>query len=75
MTRVTRATVREVFELEAHAATLSRTLGLLKIATDNARAARNLRLMQAIERETAYLTRELRRVQAERRAIQEELRD
>jgi septal ring factor EnvC (AmiA/AmiB activator) len=73
MTRVTHATVRIVGELEAHAATLSRALGLLRIATDNARKARDLELIEAIDREATYLTKQLRRVQQERAQLQAEL--
>lgn len=73
MTRVTHATVRHIAELEAHAATLSRALGILSIATENARSARDLRLIEAIDREATYLTKQLRRIQQERARIQQEL--
>lgn len=73
MTRNTHATVRIIGELEAHAATLSRALGLLKLATANARKARDIALIEAIDREATYLTRQLRRVQQERQKIQHDL--
>lgn len=75
MTRVTRATVREIFELEAHATTLNRALEYLQYATENARRERNFPLMKRLDKEATSLTRELRRVQAERRAIQRELEE
>lgn len=73
MARVTRATAREIFELESHAVTLNRALEYLDGARKNAQAERNLALMEWIDRESKHLTRELKRVKAERRAIQEEL--
>lgn len=73
MTRVTRATAREIFELESHATTLNRALEYLRYATDNARRERNGPLMKRLDREATSLTRELKRVKAERRAIQREL--
>lgn len=73
MTRVTRATVREITELEAHAATLNRALEYLAQATRNAIRDHDVPLMEWIDKEATSLTRELRRVKAERRAIQDAL--
>lgn len=73
MTRVTRATVREITELEAHAATLNRALEYLAQATKNAMRDNDLPLMEWIDKEATSLTKELKRVKAERQAIQQEL--
>lgn len=75
MTRVTRATAREIFELESHATTLNRALDYLRYARDNAKKDRNLPLMKRLDQEATSLTRELKRVKAERRTIQQELAD
>lgn len=75
MTRITRTTGAHIRELEAHAATLNRALAYLAQATENARRDRNLALMQWIDKEATSLTKELDRVRAERRAIQQELAD
>ena len=73
MARITRATEREIGELEAHAVTLNRALEYLARAAMNARNGHDLPLMTWIDNETLRLTRELRRVQAERRRIRQEV--
>lgn len=75
MTRVTRATAREIAELEAHATTLNRALEYLRYATENARRDRDEPLLRRLDKEATSLTRELKRVKTERQAIQQELAD
>ena len=74
MTKPSATVEREIFEAEAHAATLSRMLGLLRIAQGNARQARDRRLVQALNEEIAYTIRQLAEVQARRERIRDLLK-
>lgn len=73
MTKPSAAIEREIFEIEAHAATLSRTLELLRIALRNAHKGRDRRLVSALDGEIAYTIRQLAAVQARREKIKREL--
>lgn len=73
MPKVTRATASYARELESHATTLNRSLEYLHHATENARQAKDYALMQWLDKESKRLTRELARVHADRRMVQEEL--
>lgn len=75
MTRVTRATAREIFELESHATTLNRALAYLRHATEHARNDNDLPLIKWLNNESASMARELKRVKAERQAIQQKLNE
>jgi hypothetical protein len=70
MTRPTDAQRRELAELEDHAATLSRTLAILRLGLANA-DERNT--AQAIDSEIAYTIARLAEVQARRDALHRQL--
>jgi hypothetical protein len=70
MTKPTDSQQRELRELEDHAATLSRTLDILRLGLGN---ARNPRTIRAIEVEMSYTIERLAEVQARRDALRRDL--
>lgn len=70
MTGPSAAQRRELHELEDHAATLSRTLSILRIGLRNARDRRTIR---ALDAEIAYTIDRLAEVQGRRDALAREL--